>query len=98
MKRLGRVLAVLGMTVAMGATVTPAAGASDATDALEWCRLFDDLGVLDSIGLTFGECVNQIKETNETSILAAYCGSEFLQSVHGTTNKGECIQVVRSTP
>ena len=98
MKRLGRVLAVLGMTMAMTVTAAPAAGASDATDALAWCRLFDDLGVLDSIGLTFGECVNQIKETNETSVLAAYCGSEFIQGVYGTTNKGECIQVVRSTP
>jgi hypothetical protein len=81
------------------AVVTPAAAQSGSfsTEAVELCRGFDEAGELDSLGLTFGECVNIIAgraDENQNCQIAGVCGAERVQEQFGTTNKGECVKVL----
>ena len=89
--------------MAMGATLAPAAGAFhlDPNEAAELCRQLDEQGVLDQPGInvTRGECVNLISgpaSENANNFVAALCGLDYVQQYTGTTNKGQCIKVLRA--
>lgn len=76
-----------------------AAGADhlDKNEAAEACREAEDQGVLEELGITRGECVNSLGtpgSENASSRIAALCGQEFAQQFTGTSNKGQCIQVL----
>jgi hypothetical protein len=76
------------------------AAPTDANDAAETCRLFDEAGFLDDLGITRGECVNLFKEQTSdhaNNLLAAACGADIVQEEAETTNKGQCIKFARST-
>jgi len=82
-----------------GTFLAPAAYAAPANDAAATCKAIDDDGGLDQAGITRGECVNLIKgpaSEQSNNFIAAVCGFEFVQDVTGTTNKGQCIKVLRS--
>jgi hypothetical protein len=81
--------------------VAPAANAaSPASDAAHLCRLLDEEGVLDdrAIQITRGERVNILMGSaseHSNNVLASFCGAPVAQEFTGTTNKGECIKVLR---
>ena len=69
----------------------------DKDEAAEACREADEQGVLEALGITRGECVNSLGSPGSEkagSRIAALCGQEFAQQLTGTTNKGQCIQVL----
>jgi hypothetical protein len=77
---------------------------------IEWdnapslCRALDAAGYLDlpQVNVTRGECVNVAKyllfdqEQGRNSAIAGVCGSTYFQNVTQTTNKGQCINVLRN--
>lgn len=99
MKRFGKTVAALGVTMAFGAAVAPAAGALPAPRAAELCRDLDEAGVLDhpAYDATRGECVAfQKDEGSINSYWAGVCGFEPPQQSTGTTNKGQCIKALKA--
>lgn len=97
-KRLGKTVAALGVTMAFGAAVPAPAGAVPASRAAELCRELDERGVLDQpvYDITRGECVAWlIDEEGKTSFFAGICGFQFVRELTDTTNKGQCIKAVR---
>ncbi len=88
--------AILSLT--LGFAGTASAQSLPANDAAELCRVLDEAGVLDELGLTRGECVNLFKgpaSENANNFIAAICGVESSQEFTGTSNKGQCIKVVK---
>ncbi|CAA9553899.1 MAG: hypothetical protein AVDCRST_MAG49-1956 [uncultured Thermomicrobiales bacterium] len=67
--------------------------------AMAVCQAADESGELDELGLTFGECLIFLRGqfTENTNIfIAGICGAEVVQEQFETTNKGQCIKVVKS--
>jgi hypothetical protein len=61
------------------------------------CRQLDAEGVLAAAGVTRGECVNILKgpsSANANNFIAGLCGLDEVLEFTGTTNKGQCIQVL----
>ena len=105
MSKIRRGLVAIGLVVAMGALAAPAGATHGpphvpANEAAELCRALDESGELDEFGVTRGECVNILKgpaSENANNFIAALCGAEEVQEATGTTNKGQCIKVLRGT-
>ncbi len=101
-KRLLTLFALLTVLISSVAFAAPAAAQSDSSAAAEFCRMLDEEGVLDdpSLQITRGECVNLVKgpsSANANNFIAAACGATIVQEFTETTNKGQCIKVLRDS-
>ncbi len=97
--RHSRTIGLAGAALLGGTLLAGPASAAPARDAVEACRAFDEQGILERAGVTFGECVNLFKGSdsrNAENFIAGLCGLDFALKFTGTTNKGQCIKVVRS--
>ena len=92
----------LGLSVlTLGLTAVPAASAQQGSRlATEFPRLADETGDLERFSLRRGECVNIVTGPageKGNNFFAGLCGSDVWQQIiTGTTNKGECLQVLRA--
>ena len=108
--RFAAIVAVAGLFLALAGwslTVTPGSAAAQvppipepkpANQAAEACRQFDEAGLLAALGVTRGECVNLHKgpvSENANNFIAAACSTPTGLTLTGTTNKGQCIKVLR---
>ena len=85
--------------LASGLTASATVAPGGAKDAVALCQAADEAGNLDAEGATFGECVNFVKGPSteqSTNFIAGLCGLDFALELTGTTNKGQCIKVVRT--
>ena len=93
------VLAVALTAVFFGGTASAQSERSeDVQAAIELCRGLDEGGVLEAQGFTFGECVNVFSgpaSENANNFIAGLCGLDFAQAFTQTTNKGQCIKVLK---
>jgi len=94
-------LLVLGLPVLASGAGHAAAAPIEPKDAVAFCRLLDERGILDrpELGLTRGECVNEVKGSaseDANNLSAGLCGEGFVLQLTGTTNKGQCIQFFRT--
>jgi hypothetical protein len=95
-----RALRAVGVGTAMAGAVVfagPAVAAADPSNgAAEHCRIADESGALDASGITRGECVNWERPSSENANnhFAGLCGFDSQLEKTGTTNKGQCIQVL----
>ena len=93
------VVAVAITAVFFGGTASAQSDRSEAVAfAHEVCREAQEEGVLDELGLTFGECINLVSgpaSENANNQIAAFCGAEIIQEFTETTNKGQCIKVFK---
>ena len=94
----------LGLSSIAGALGAPTAVSAESIrpDVAELCRLADEEGELEELGITRGECVNLISglisgpaSERANNFIAALCGLDFIQEQVGATNKGQCIKAVR---
>ncbi len=100
LKRLFAFVALLTVLVSSIGFASPTAAQQDvpANEAAEFCRELDAAGVLDDEGVTRGECVNILRgpaSENANNFIAGLCGLDFALEVTETTNKGQCIKVLR---
>lgn len=93
-------LAAVGATALLASIMWAVpANAAPSSIWVEACRDLDEQGELEAEGFTFGECVNILRGPfNETakSVAAGNCGLDWVLEETGTTNKGQCIQVLRA--
>ena len=95
-------LAVLSLGVAAiaGVVIAPTSvSAAPARDAAAACRSLDEADRLERFGLTRGECVNILKgpaSERSNNFIVGLCSYSFAPALTGTTNRGQCIQVLRS--
>ena len=47
-------------------------------------------------GTTHGGCVSLARAGNPTALLSDLCDQDALQQATGTTNRGQCLKVLRS--
>jgi hypothetical protein len=102
-KRFVLIIALLTLVVSPVVFASGAAAQSDASAAAELCRQLDERGAFDDPEqqITFGECVNFLKgalSPQDTNFIAAFCGQTRMQRVTETTNKGQCIKVLKALP
>ncbi len=98
-KRLAMLSLLLGLFALPAAmsTRSVSAEAGVASEAAAACQEFAASGLLDEIGITVGECVNNVKgpsSANANNFIAGLCGIDFIQEQVGATNKGQCIKIV----
>ncbi len=96
-RRIAAGAAVVGLSLGVFGGAPAGADHLDKNEAAQACREADEQGVLEELGITRGECVNSLGtpgNENARSRIAALCGQEFAQQFTGTTNKGQCIQVL----
>ena len=87
-------LGMLALPLAMSG-LTASAAPGD-TDVVAVCQEADEF--IDEQGITFGECVNMAMgpaSEQSNNVIAAFCGVDPRQAFYDTTNKGQCIKVVR---
>jgi hypothetical protein len=99
----GLVALTLGLFAAFAddsaSSVSADEGRSDAVQfAQDFCREADEEGLLEEMGITFGECINFVtgpasEEAN--NYIAGICGAEIIQARVGATDKGQCIKIVK---
>jgi hypothetical protein len=89
---------MLGLPMLAFGGSASAAPATPANAAVEVCQQAQEEGLLDELGITFGECVNIVKgpaSATANNFIAGFCGLAFVQDQFGATNKGQCIKVVK---
>jgi hypothetical protein len=100
-KRLLTLFGLLTVLISSVAFATPTMAQDvPANEAAELCRMLDEEGVLEFFGVTRGECVNLVTgpaSANANNFIAAICGAEIVQEFTETTNKGQCIKVLRDS-
>ncbi len=98
--RNGGPIAAVAATALLASTLWAVpAHAAPATGAVEFCQEFQEAGGLEDAAITFGECVNIVKgpsSGNATNDYAGLCGLDNALVITGTTNKGHCIDVLKS--
>jgi hypothetical protein len=97
-KRLRTSLAVLTVLISSIAVAAPASAQNENpnTYAVDFCRGLEEEGLLDALGITFGECVNifaGLETQNINRAIAGFCGIDFFQAIFG--NKGQCVSFLQ---
>src|SRR5215208_2482834 len=98
MKLLARVVVGLSLLGTIGFAPVEVAAQTPANDAAELCRELDEVGQLEAVGVTRGECVNILKgpsSENANNFIAGRCGLDIVQAALGVENKGQCIKLLK---
>lgn len=96
-RRLTRILpmfALMTVLITSSAASEPVAAqeANRTALAAEVCREWDEIGWLNELGLTRGECINEyVGGANSNRLMSGMCGYDYFQQ-NVYTNKGECIR------
>lgn len=97
---LQRVVGVSAVGLAVATMLAVPADAAPAQDAVEFCKMLAEEGVLKDEGVTFGECVTILKgpsSENSNNVIAGACGIDGIVADFGASNKGQCIKLLKGT-
>ncbi len=91
-------VALLG-PASLAAAPNAKAQESDRPEDAEVCRVLDERGGLEVVGITRGECINFLSgpaSPQAANFFAGICGLDFLQVFLGVANKGQCVRLLES--